>query len=913
MICRFFYAGSSAKKGDYPIDSCRGQHRLLKMNLFEQVNCVLRTAMKRIVLLILLCLLGIQWGWARHIKGGWVQYEYVGPGAAANTSTYKITVYVFRDCSQAGPMPSALGIYDAVTYANVQTITGTTSAYTLQTNASKTSFDPCLSNPPTICYQIYTYSTTVTLNNNTNGYLIVAQDAFRVTGIVNIVNSVSTGISFTATIPGVLNGTDYHVNTSPFFSFTDTAIICYSSKFIYQYKATDADGDRLTYSLDNGINGTQNLSTPPYTALSYTTGYSGTQPLGPLATIDSLTGLISGTAPATTGEYVIAVYVHEWRNGVKINSTRKELQITVGNCSLSAASLKQVYLNCNDYSVSLQNESASSNITSYLWDFGVSNSSKDTSTQATPVYSYADTGTYTVTLTVGNSAGCKDSAKAPVKIYPGFSPSFTVTGSCYQSPFSFTNTSLVKYGTPSWAWDFGDSNNSDDTSSQKNPSYRYSTPGIINATLSVTSSIGCSGSFTGTVVVNDKPYINLPFKDTLICSIDTLPLIAQSTGTYLWSPNKNISNINITSPKVFPKDTTVYTVTVTDQGCIDSAKIQVNVLPYIRVSLGLDTGICKTDSITLRPVSDALSYRWRESVNAGSLNSYAVKYPKAAPGVNTTYYVTANLGYCQDSAKMTVYVSPYPVANAGRDTAICYGSRVLINGSYTGSTFSWSSAGSLINSSAIQPVAGPSKTTAYILTVKDTLYCPKTVNDTVIITVIPRMNVDAGKDTAVTLGQPLQLNATGADASYSYSWSPTGFLDNSYLQNPVATITDNTLDSIRYTVRVTSPEGCTATDNIKVLVYRNGPDILVPSAFTPNGDGRNDILKPILFGISQFEFFAVYNRWGQQIFYTTQRGQGWDGNTHGVPQSSGGYVYISRGQDFTGKTIFRKGTVVLIR
>jgi gliding motility-associated-like protein len=869
--------------------------------------------MKRIVLLILVCLLGLQWGWARHIKGGWIQYEYVGQGSSANTSTYKITVYVFRDCSQNGPMPSSLGIFDAVTNATIQTITGTANSYTLQTNASKTTFDPCLSNPPTICYQIYTYSTSVTLPDNTNGYLIAASDANRVTGIINIVNSVSTGISFTATIPGKINGTDYHVNTSPFFSFTDTAIICYSSKFTYQYKATDVDGDRLSYSFDNGINGTQTLSSPPYSALSYATGFSGASPLGIQVTIDSLTGLISGTAPASTGEYVIAVYVHEWRNGVKINSTKKELQITVGNCSLSAASLKQVYLNCADYSVSLQNESASSNITSYLWDFGVTSSSKDTSSQATPSYTYADTGTYTVTLTVGNSLGCKDSAKAPVKIYPGFSPSFTVTGSCYQSPFSFTNTSLIKYGTPSWTWDFGDSNNSNDTSSQKNPAYQYSASGTVTATLNVTSTTGCSGSYTSTVVVNDKPYINLPFKDTLICSIDTLPLIAQSTGTYHWSPNYNISNVNVASPKVFPKDTTIYTVTVTDQGCIDSARIQVNVLPYIKVSLGLDTGICKTDTITLRPVSDALSYKWRESTNGNSLSSYVVKYPKAAPSVTTTYYVTANLGYCQDSAKVKVNVSPYPVAAAGADTSVCYGNRVQFHANYTGSTFSWSPTGTLINSNTIQPTAGPTKTTAYVLTVKDTLYCPKTVSDTIVITVIPKINIDAGKDTAVTLGQALQLSAVGTEASYRYSWSPANFLDNANTQNPVVTVTDNTVDSIRYTVRVASPEGCTATDNIKILVYHNGPDILVPAAFTPNGDGKNDILKPILFGISQFDYFAVYNRWGQQIFYTTQRGQGWDGTFHGSAQSSGGYVYMSRGEDFTGKTVFRKGTVILIR
>src|SRR5476649_665240 len=103
---------------------------------------------------------------ARHIKGGWVQYQYVSAGTVAGTSIYKITVYVFKSCSQAGPMPSSIGIYDAVTYHNVQTISGTTNAFVLQSTPTKTSFDPCLSNPPDICYEIYTYNTTVTLTDN---------------------------------------------------------------------------------------------------------------------------------------------------------------------------------------------------------------------------------------------------------------------------------------------------------------------------------------------------------------------------------------------------------------------------------------------------------------------------------------------------------------------------------------------------------------------------------------------------------------------------------------------------------------------------------------------------------------------------------------------------------------------------
>jgi gliding motility-associated-like protein len=91
------------------------------------------------------------------------------------------------------------------------------------------------------------------------------------------------------------------------------------------------------------------------------------------------------------------------------------------------------------------------------------------------------------------------------------------------------------------------------------------------------------------------------------------------------------------------------------------------------------------------------------------------------------------------------------------------------------------------------------------------------------------------------------------------------------------------------------------------------PDILVPSAFTPNSDGRNDVLKPLPFGIKVFLYFSVYNRYGQLVFKTGRAGEGWDGTIQGMPQPSGTFVYMAEGIDYLGNKIFRKGTSVLMR
>jgi gliding motility-associated-like protein len=90
-------------------------------------------------------------------------------------------------------------------------------------------------------------------------------------------------------------------------------------------------------------------------------------------------------------------------------------------------------------------------------------------------------------------------------------------------------------------------------------------------------------------------------------------------------------------------------------------------------------------------------------------------------------------------------------------------------------------------------------------------------------------------------------------------------------------------------------------------------NIYVPKVFTPNGDGVNDILKPILVGISAFHYFSVYNRWGNLLFTTEDPNVGWDGKVKGVPQPVETYLWMAEGVDNSGKRIVQKGMVSLIR
>jgi gliding motility-associated-like protein len=866
-------------------------------------------------------LVGSQGADAMHVKGGYIQYTYNGAGSTSGTSSYTITVTVFFSCVTQGPRASVyLGIFNASTHALVtsESINTTTSA-----TVTKTTYSPCMSDPPSICYEIYTYVYTVDLTNIAAGYILAVQDAYRTDGIINISNSGSDGITINATIPGTIDGTDYHTNSSPTFAFKDTAIICYNGNFSYPFSASDnIDGDSLSYSFGSGLNvsdasgqtSSAAPAAPPYPALTYVSGYSGTSPLGSGVTINPVTGLISGTAPATTGEYVVAVYVKEWRKGVLIDSIKKELQVYVYSCSLTAATLNTSYVNCDNYSFTFENESTASTITSYFWNFGVPNSTTDTSYEATPTYTYADTGTYTLKLLVSNSVGCTDSTTAPVKVYPGFTPAFTVSGSCYQSPVQFTDATYARYGSVnSWTWNFGENSSSTNTSTVQDPTHQYASPNTYTATLTVGTSEGCSGTASKSVTVSGSPDFTLPFTDTLICSIDSLPLIAISNSSgisYSWSPNYNIINANTDTPTVFPKDTTQYIVTATQNGCVGTDTVTVNVLDYITVTLTADTTICKTDSITLSPVSYGLRYVWSPG---SSLSDSTIKYPLAAPLANTLYTVIANLGKCQARASEEVKVVPYPQAYAGDDTTICYGSTITLNGSMVAAYFTWTPDSSLSPSSSLTPSATPLTTTDYILTVTDTLGCPKAVSDSVLVTVIPKVVVDPGNDTVVVINEPLALHATSTDSALvSYTWSPDTWLSDPSIYDPVATIT-SAIDSITYVVTAVTPQGCSGSGKIKITVYSTLPDIFMPNAFTPNNDGKNDIFRPILVGMADLDFFRVFNRWGQLVYSTTRNGDGWDGTIGGKQQETGTFVYMVQGKDYTGKVHFKKGTFILVR
>jgi gliding motility-associated-like protein len=254
---------------------------------------------------------------------------------------------------------------------------------------------------------------------------------------------------------------------------------------------------------------------------------------------------------------------------------------------------------------------------------------------------------------------------------------------------------------------------------------------------------------------------------------------------------------------------------------------------------------------------------------------------------------------------MQAKLVPYPQASAAPDTSICYGDEIRLRGA-GGAFYSWSPGPSLDDSVSHDPLAHPLASTRYTLTVRDTLGCPKPDSQSVFVNVVPPIVPFAGNDTIITIGQTFQLHASGAN---TYAWTPPFGLSDPSIADPIVQWNQD----ITYQVRVThEPEGCYAVDTIHVR-YIKGPAIYVPTAFSPNGDGQNDVFRPIPVGITQIRYLEVFNRWGQRVYQTTQYMQGWDGFFNGKPAPVGAYVWMVSGEDYTGKTIVEKGTVTLIR
>ncbi len=260
---------------------------------------------------------------------------------------------------------------------------------------------------------------------------------------------------------------------------------------------------------------------------------------------------------------------------------------------------------------------------------------------------------------------------------------------------------------------------------------------------------------------------------------------------------------------------------------------------------------------------------------------------------------------CDSFRILHLTVLPAPIANAGPDLTICYGQGADLQGS-GGTTYSWSPITYLNDPTIANPRCTPDNSITYTVAVTDANGCTSLNNDNMMVRVV-KASVSVGSDTMITANEPLDLHAIDVNNNQftKFKWSPATGLNDPNSKDPIAILGPGVYS---YTLTARTDKDCSASDEIKVTVF-NTIDIYVPTGFTPNGDGRNDVLKPVLAGIKELKVFEVFDRWGKMIFKTSKAGEGWNGQQ----QVSGTYVWYAEGIDILNRPVKRKGVTVLMR
>ena len=448
----------------------------------------------------------------------------------------------------------------------------------------------------------------------------------------------------------------------------------------------------------------------------------------------------------------------------------------------------------------------------YAWDNAAS---LNDATLANPTATPTLTTTYTVTVTDGN--GCSETDQVTITVNPnpdvdaGADQAICVGGSISLGGSPTSTTSGATY---SW-----DNAASLDDATLANPT---ATPTVTTTyTVTVTHPNGCTATDQIIITVNSLPAANAGV-DATICSGSATLLGGSPTGppasSYSWDNAASLDDATLANPTATPTVSTTYTVIVTDiNGCTNSDQVTITVDPLPNVDAGPDRTICDLQSTPIggSPTSSTVgaTFTWN---NAASLNDPTAANPVASPRTTTTYTLTVtHPNGCTDTDQVVVNVNPLPTVDAGADQAICIGSSTNLGGSPSGpagATFAWDNAASLNDATIANPIASPTVTTTYTLTVTDVNGCVNT--DQVTITVNPLPIADAGLDQTICEADTVLLGTT-ANPAYTYAWDNAALLDDNTLAQPSAFPSITTTFTVTVTETATS---CTSTDQVVISV-----------------------------------------------------------------------------------------------
>jgi gliding motility-associated-like protein len=495
---------------------------------------------------------------------------------------------------------------------------------------------------------------------------------------------------------------------------------------------------------------------------------------------------------------------------------------------------------CAGQNITFTDQSASTDgtITQWVWNFGDGVIDTATGNATAITHIYAAAGGYKPVLTVTNSNGCISlpyTQNLTIKAAP--SADFSVPDVCVDDIAQFTNKSTITDGTAAgftYLWDFGDAaaDASDpNTSTQKNPQHKYTVAGSYNVTLTVTSKGGCPVSKTLPVTVSGEPSAAFAVE------------------------NKN--NLCSSDDVIFDDQTTV-------NGYISK------VIWYFDYNNNPQKA--ETYDKTTMPANRAYHHNYG-LFNTPLTQTYEVKMEAYAGQT------------CISTSMQTIVINANPVVSLPQILPVCQGTPAFQikpdNGAYTG-TGMFTGPG-ISSSGLFNPLMAGAGIDVVNYVFTDQNGCSYTTSEQ--ITVNPQPAVSVPPNVTVLEGNQVQLAAAATGNNLTYKWTPAIGLNNDSVLQPLA----SPVDDIQYTLVATSADNCSAVAVISVYVLKK---LVIPNAFTPNGDGINDN-----WDIKYLQMYPnctvdVFDRSGQKVFTSVGYPIPWDGTYKGSNLPTGTYYYI---------------------
>lgn len=589
-------------------------------------------------------------------------------------------------------------------------------------------------------------------------------------------------------------------------------------------------------------------------------------------------------------------------------------------------------------------------------------------------HAYPLPGVYTPTAALTDNAGCLvTTTLLPITVEPYPIASFTLcnyinsaSGTDFCMPFTSSLTSTSQYGGTGnlmYYWDLGKGDPTTITQSSV-AGTTFTNTGTYTASLTVMSPLAsCASSSAFTFKLFDPKIDFKVVPDTAkkyFCLGEPITVsVTTSNGSqyFIWDFGDGVVRPKVYLPAPAPMLNSVYTNTyfptntngeltievtgyagsnttgtVTTAACKDAKRKKLNIIQ-------ITSDFKRNDEIDLSDYRHCLGEPDRleaqSTTNSTATVTYTWNYGDGTSGfINPsghlyslpgTYTIelksNENFNNCTATISKTMQILPLPNASLTIDNSACPGTPFVIAGTGTpgvsgtltgtlapGVTFTTLQFDSL---NAFTTTLSAQASTNYSLTVSDNNGC-KSAAATASIFIqpsVPKVNWD----TTVVIGQITPLNAYLGEG-YTYTWTPEVTwlnCDTCLFYNPVSSTTVD----ITYTVMVEDSLQCSVEKNTYRIKVNPVISIDVPTAFTPNGDGINDLISPNGWGLRKLIYFRVFNRWGQLVFESTDLNVGWNGYYQGVPQNMETYVYQVSAETYLDSepVITKTGTFKLLR